>query len=155
MDRTALLVGVFSGIFITTSFHAVGTGQTTVGVQSVIDQPVENPAGGPQALEGYTRLSHSRGTVRLALGTIGNVELNAHGDTTLVRSLQAGGVITNDGPVQQWSGLFLSKPVAGEGYRGSTNVKRYDYITFDNGWSIRPDGKNLLICTPANTCRPF
>lgn len=156
MERHALLLAAFfAGLYVNTAYRAIGTSQTTVGLQSVIDQPVENRAGGPQALEGYTRISHTRGSVKLAIGTIGNVEMNARGDVETMRSLQAGGVITSDGRVKQATGLFLSKPVAGEGYQGPVNVDRYDYVTFDNGWSIRPDGKRLLLCDPENVCRAF
>jgi hypothetical protein len=110
-------------------------------------QPSE---GGPQALEGYTQIAHQSGTVALALGTIGNVEVAGRGRTTEVRSMQAGGVITGDGSVQHWSGITLSRPQAVNGARGS--VDRYDYITFDNGWSIRPDGEKLLICDRDSAC---
>lgn len=127
--------------------------QTCVGVQSRTSALVAMPDGGPQALEGYTTIAHDRGLVKLALGTIGNVEMNARGDVAMVRSLQAGGVVTNDGRVQQWSGLYLSRPRAGEGYAGAVNVQRFDYVTFDNGWSIRPDGDRLLICDSKGICR--
>ena len=31
----------------------------------------------------------------------------------------------------------------------------FDYITFDNGWSIRPSGTALLLCPPTGDCRAF
>ena len=63
----------------------------SVGLQSVIDAPLALPDGGPQALEGYTKIAHDRGITRLALGIIGNVEMNGHGDVAEVRTLQGGG----------------------------------------------------------------
>jgi len=127
----------------------------SVGLQSVIDALLALPDGGPQALEGYTKIAHDRGNTRLALGIIGNVEMNGHGDVAEVRSLQAGGVVTNNGHVRLWTGLYLDRPKAGEGYAGPVNIERVDYITFDNGWSIRPNGSDLTICRPSGECRPF
>lgn len=143
---------VMAGLFVQMLYTAVSGSFTMVGVQSRITAPIAVKDGGPQALEGYCAVSHDRGTTRLALGTIGNVEMNARGQTIEIRSMQAGGVITNDGHVARWSGLYLSRPVAGEGYTGPTHVDRYDYVTFDNGWSIRPDGDRLLVCDTQNVC---
>ncbi len=128
-----------------------------VGVQSLVEAPLAMPDGGPQGLEGYVRLSHDRGTTALAIGTIGNVELNARGSVTAIRSLQSGGVITNSGHVDRWSGLYLTHPRAGLGYTGPVNIARYDYITFDNGWSLRPTADNaaLEVCSPQNVCHAF
>lgn len=144
-------------LYITTLVASVAlpTTNSTVTLQARVDAPTALPAGGPQALEGYAVVSHDRGTTRLALGTIGNVQMDARGDTTEIRSLQAGGVITNDGHVSRWSGVFISQPSAGLGYAGPTHLDRYDYITFDNGWSLRPDGDRLLLCPPSGSCRAF
>lgn len=141
------------GLYVQTLLLAVCGSETAVGLQSRISSPLAVEQGGPQALEGYTILSHDRGNTRLAFGSLGNVEMNARGTTTEIRSMQAGGVITADGRVSRWSGLYLSRPRAGEGYDGPVNVDRYDYITFDNGWSIRPDGDRLQICDKSGVCR--
>lgn len=154
---------LLASLFVQQLYTAVAlpSAQNTVGVQSVISSPLALPDGGPQALEGWTTVSHDRGTTRTAIGTIGNVEMNARGDVTEIRSLQAGGAVTNDGHVGLWSGLSLSQPRAGTGlsggapYTGPVHIDRYDYITFDNGWSIRPDGAKLLICDPQHVCRGF
>ena len=124
---------------------------TVCGMSLIVQR--EPSVGGPQALEGYTQVAHQSGTVGLALGTIGNVEVAGSGNTTEVRSMQAGGVITGNGSVQHWTGIALSRPQAVNGARGS--IERYDYITFDNGWSIRPDGERLLICNRDSVCRPL
>jgi hypothetical protein len=124
---------------------------TLCGLSYIVQR--EPSMGGPQALEGYTQLAHESGTVALALGTIGNVEVAGRGQTNEVRSMQAGGVITGDGSVAHWSGITLSRPVPVKGARGS--IQRYDYITFDNGWSIRPDGEKLMICNRDSVCRPL
>jgi hypothetical protein len=145
--------GVMVGLYVQTLFTAVCGPSTTVGVQSRISAPVAVEDGGPQALEGYTTLAHNRGNTRLAFGVVGNVEMNARGTTTEIRSMQAGGVVTADGHVKEWVGLALSRPRAGEGYQGPVHIDRYDYIRFDNGWSIRPDGDKLLICDKAGVCR--
>lgn len=111
------------------------------------------PDGGPQALEGYTVLQHDVGTVAMAHGTLGNIEFAGAGRTKQARSLQAGGVITGSGVVEHWSGLYLSQPQASHGATG--RIERRDYITFDNGWSLRPRGEQLLICDPSGGCRAF
>ena len=147
------MASVMVGLYVQTMFTAVCGSTTTVGVQSRISSPVAVPTGGPQALEGYTTIAHDRGNTRLAFGTIGNVEMNGRGTVTEIRSMQAGGVVTNDGRVKHWIGLALSTPRAGEGYTGPANIDKFDYIKFDNGWSIRPDGDRLLICDKTDVCR--
>ena len=111
------------------------------------------PDGGPQALEGYTVVQHDVGTVALAIGTIGNVELAGAGRTKEARSLQAGGVITGSGVTERWVGLAISQPQPADGATG--RIERREYVAFDNGWSIRPDGARLLICDPQSQCRAF
>lgn len=136
---------------------AAATASSTVGVQSRMTQRVASP-GGPQALEGYTLVAHDRGSVALAIGTIGNVEMNGAGNVGFIRGLQSGGVVTGPGRVGVWSGLFLSQPRARASappYVGPVNIERYDYITFDNGWSIRPNGDALILCNPLGNCRAF
>jgi hypothetical protein len=128
---------------------------STVNVQSVIHQQTASLEGGPQAFEGYTLIEHDRGTVNIAIGTIGNVEQNGAGEVNDIRSMQAGGVVTGPGRVHHWAGLSISAPRARSDYKGAVNIERYDYVDFDNGWSIRPDGKRLLICDPKNICRPL
>jgi hypothetical protein len=132
---------------------AVTGARSSVAMQSVIEQLTPTPDGGPQALEGYTKIAHDRGLVRLALGTIGNVEMNGAGDVEEIRSMQAGGVVTNRGRVKHWTGMYFSRPRAGLGYTGAANIDVYDYATFDNGWSIRPAGDRLLFCDPQGDCR--
>lgn len=139
-----------------TSFADAGSA-STVGVQSHITQQTDS-IGGPQALEGYTLVAHDRGTVALALGTIGNVEQNGAGDVNRIASLQGGGVVTGPGRVHQWSALSLFQPRArrsAPAYTGPVNIDRFDYITFDNGWSIRPNGDQLQLCDPRGICRAF
>ena len=111
--------------------------------------------GGPQALEGYTYVNHPRGSVGLAIGTLGNIELAATGDTKSARALQGGVVVSGPGRVEHATTLYLSQPKRRGDYPGPTQIERADYVTFDNGWSIRPQGDRLLICAPTNTCRDF
>jgi hypothetical protein len=127
--------------------------RSTVGRQSLIQQLAAAPDGGPQALEGYTLIAHDRGLVRLAIGTIGNVEMNGAGDVDEIRSMQSGGVITNGGHVAHWTGHHFARPTRGPGYTGPINVDVIDYVTFDNGWAIRPSGERLLFCDPRGECR--
>ena len=109
------------------------------------------PDGGPQALEGYTYVAHPSGVTRLALGTIGNVEIAGAGATQEVRSLQAGGVISGTGPVGEWVGLYISLPRAAEG-----QVQTYSPIKFDNGWRFVAEGEALYLCPPRGAaCRAF
>jgi hypothetical protein len=142
-----------AALVVSNLFGTVAGIGTTVGLMSRVQAPLAMEQGSVQGIEGYVKLEHDRGNTKLAIGSIGNVENNARGTTTMVRSVQAGGGVTNDGTVQQWSGVFISRPVAADGYDGPVNVKRFDYITFDNGWSIRPDGKRLQLCDPDNVCR--
>jgi hypothetical protein len=114
---------------------------------------VPMPKGGPQALEGYTYLEHSHGLVKRAIGTIGNVEVAAQGDTDTVRGMQAGVVVSGPGNVGLATSLYLAQARRRSDYQGSTHVERVDYITFDNGWSIRPDREHLLLCDPQGVCR--
>lgn len=126
---------------------------STVGRQVLITQLAAAPDGGPQALEGYTRVAHDRGIVRLAIGAIGNVEQNGAGDVDEVRSMQSGGVVTAPGRVHHWVSHYFARPRARRGYVGAVNVDVFDYAAFDNGWSIRPDGDRLLFCSPRGECR--
>lgn len=128
-----------------------------LGTVSVVNQMYPNADGGPQALEGYTVVKHEIGTVRLVMGTIGNIELGG-GSRTVVESavaLQGGLVVTGPGYVAHATSLSLVQPRAHGGYTGGVNLGRVDYITFDNGWSIRPDGDQLSICDPKGMCRHF
>ena len=120
----------------------------TVGVQSIVEQHTANDTGGPQALEGWTKVQHDRGVVRLALGAIGNVEVTGQGEVDMARSLQGGGRVAPSSHVRHWSSLTLSVPTTGQ-------VDRVDYITFDNGWSLRPQGAALVVCSPQQVCRPL
>lgn len=109
------------------------------------------PDGGPQALEGYTYVAHPSGVTRLAIGTIGNVEIAGAGTTREVRSMQAGGVISGSGPVDEWVGLYISLPRAQPG-----QVQTYSPIKFDNGWRFVAEGEALYLCPPKGAaCRAF
>lgn len=113
------------------------------------------PGAGPQAVEGYTLVAHDVGTVGLALGTIGNVEVQGRGRTEQVRALQGGIVVSGPGRVDHAANIVLAGVQKHSDYDGPTDVGRVDYILFGNGWSIRPDGARLLLCDPQNVCRPF
>ena len=137
--------------------HTCGGDTWCLGTVSVVHQDTPNSAGGPQALEGYTAVNHAIGTVRLVMGTIGNIELGG-GSRTVVQyatALQGGLVVTGAGRVDHATSLTLIQPRAHGDYTGPVNVGRVDYITFDNGWSIRPDGDRLLICDKMDVCRAF
>jgi len=77
-----------------------------------------------QGLEGYTKVSHSSGTVTLAIGTIGNIELSTTQTLSLARSLQAGGNLTAAGVVTEWDGLYINLANSG-GATVSTGVGVY------------------------------
>ncbi|MBZ5560166.1 MAG: hypothetical protein LAO77_23155 [Acidobacteriia bacterium] len=127
----------------------------TVCAQVKITQLVASP-GGPQALEGYTLVAHDHGTVALALGTIGNVEIGGAGDVTEVAPLQSGGVFTGPGHVARWSALKLFRPRARTSdppYTGPVHLDEFSYLRFDNGWSLRGDDVQLYLCSPVGTCR--
>lgn len=130
---------------------------STVAVQAHITQRRAS-AGGPQALEGYTLLDHDAGSVRLALGTIGNVEVHGAGAVAEIASLQAGGVVTGPGHVGVWSGLKIVRPAArtsAPAYLGPVNIDQFNDITFSNGWTIRTAGAGLNLCDPRGICRAF
>jgi len=115
--------------------------------------PVAMPDGGPQALEGYTYLSHPTGTTRLAFGVISNVELAGAGGVTEVRSMQSGGVVTGSGKIGRWVGIAIARPGGTKGLevpfvpilvtdqqaltilRGTIST---DKIRFSNGWILQP-----------------
>ena len=113
--------------------------------------------GGPQALEGYTKVAHQNGSIGLVMGTIGNVELSGASGTVTkdARALQGGFVVTNSGVVERASSLVLVQPKVGENYTGTANIKEANYILFDNGWRIAPNGSGLDICDPRGVCRAF
>lgn len=117
-----------------------------------IDQATPS-LGGPQALEGYTTVRHDEGTVALALGIIGNVELAGVGHTGSARALQGGIVVSGPGQVDQAYALVLLSPQRKGGYDGPVNVTEGGFILFGNHWSIRPDGARLLLCNPQGECR--
>lgn len=132
--------------------HSSGDYSIVCGAFS-ITQPTES-LGGPQALEGYTTVAHPRGTVALAIGTIGNVELAGAGDVASARALQGGIVINGPGIVDHATSLFLAAPQRIDGYTGPVRINRADWITFgSSGWSIRPDGDRILLCDAQDRCR--
>jgi len=121
---------------------------------------VAMPDGGPQAFEDYTYLMHPEGTTRLAIGTLGNVEVAGAGDVTEVRTLQGGGLISGKGKVDRWVGLSLHRPSSGPGQLGTfapivaedpaaeTTLRgtiTTDAIRFTNGWTFRPEGESLQL----------
>lgn len=110
-----------------------------LGTVSVVEQLTASE-GGPEALEGFTRVN-TRGSVRLALGTIGNIEQAGSGDLIEARSLQAGGVFTGSGRVGRWVGLFIDKPkIKGSGAAvPSAQLPDYRAIQFANGLYLTPD----------------
>jgi len=124
-----------------------------LGFMSRVEQHTPNFTGGPQALEGYTYLNHNQGRVRLAFGTLGNIEVHGAGTTSDARALQGGVVVSGPGRVSFGTSLYLVGCVKHGDYTGTLNVGRCDYVTFGNGWSIRPDGPALVLCDPQNRCR--
>lgn len=93
--------------------------------------------GSIQGLEGYVKLSHTSGSVVAAIGTIGNIEVNGAGGTTVwARSVQAGGVITA-GSVTNWARYYAS---AGTG--SPTNNYSY-YAESGSGIGYINDGLTL------------
>jgi hypothetical protein len=71
---------------------------------------LNSTTGSIQGVEGYTKTSHSSGTVNTAIGTIGNVEVGGAGGVTEARGMQAGVVITGNGNVGNAKSLFVSPP---------------------------------------------
>jgi len=129
---------------------------------------VAMPRGGPQAFEGYTYLMHPEGTTKLAIGTLGNVEVASAGSVKEVRTLQGGGVISGTGKVDRWVGLSLHRPRSQPGQIGSfepivvedpaalTTLRgtiTTDAIRFTNGWVFRPEGTSLQLVDPQGVVR--
>lgn len=92
-------------------------------------------------------------SVTVATGGTAIANIGDAGNIPEVRSLEVGAAITGAGHVNHWTGIFLAQP------RGATTkpaqIDRVDYVTFDNGWSIRPDRDRLLLCAPNGSCRPL
>lgn len=121
-----------------------------LGTVSVIEQ-VTGSEGGPQALEGFTRVD-TRGSVRLALGTIGNVEQAGSGEIIEARSVQAGGVVTGTGPIRRWVGVFIDRPKVKGTNTLAPNIADFRAIQFNNGLylttDVDQDGRPVLkLCT--------
>lgn len=129
-----------------------GAEKTCLGTASVVRQ-ITGTDGGPQALEGYTTVD-TRGSVRLAMGTIGNVEQAGSGDIVEVRPLQSGGVVTGTGRIHRWTALVLDKPKKMGGQPVSPEqLIDYRAIQFANGLHLRAeidprDGKPYLALCP-------
>jgi len=119
-----------------------------------VQQYAPSPDGGPQALEGYVELTHE-GHVDLAMGTIGNIEQAGTGSVNRAIALTGGIVVSGPGQINEAIALSLSPTRRKGGYSGVINVKNQIYISFDNGWTIRPDGADLILCSPRNICRSF
>lgn len=140
-------------------FHQLGgvcqpADRYCLGAASVVRQSTPSE-GGPQALEGYTHVAHQTGRVQLAIGTIGNVELGGASGTVTdsARALQGGLVVTGPGYIERAVSLSLHQAKPKGDYTGAVNVKESIYIEFDNGWTIRPLGPDLLFCDPSGKCR--
>lgn len=92
-----------------------------LGMYSYVEQTAAT-SGSIQALEGQALVTHTSGTVVLALATIGNIQVNGSGGTTTwARSVQGGGVITA-GTVTNWARFYAS---AGSG----TPTNNYSYYS--------------------------
>ncbi|XHS80433.1 hypothetical protein ACFJGW_10785 [Burkholderiaceae bacterium UC74_6] len=116
------------------------------------------PTGGPQGLEGYVYIKHPEGKTRLAIGTIGNVEVAGTGSVTEIRSMQAGGIVSGTGHVDKWVGILLAHPggqhdrvgsyhpIVSDDPSGQTVLRgsiTTDAISFSNGWSLHVQGDSL------------
>ena len=55
-----------------------------------------------QGVEGYINCAHPSGTVTLAIGAIGNIELSTGSTITEARSVDAGGNLTGAGTITDW-----------------------------------------------------
>lgn len=75
-----------------------------------IDQTVAT-TGSAQGVEGYVKTSNATGSVVLAIGTIGNIEHSGAGTLDFARSIQAGGIVSGSGTVDEWVGVYV-QPVA-------------------------------------------
>jgi hypothetical protein len=117
-----------------------------LGTVSVVKQ-LTGSEGGPQALEGYT-IVETRAAVRLAHGTIGNIEQAGSGDLIEARPLQSGGILTGQGRVARWVGLFIDKPKEAR----AGQLQDFRAIQFDNGLYLTTgmdgDGKPYLALCP-------
>lgn len=120
-----------------------------------IEQTTSAPDGGPQALEGYTKVNHTSGKVQLPMSVIANQELSGGSGTVVqdARVFQAGAVVSDAGVVEDLTFLNLTGPNRMGGYDGPINIKRVTYLRFPNGWTIRPGGSGLLLCDPRDACR--
>jgi hypothetical protein len=126
-----------------------------LGAVSLVQQKTPNEQGGPQGLEGYVEISHDRGDVRLAIGTIGNIEHQGRGRVLQAVPLASGGVLKGEGDVAVWTALSLGKPIA----KGTGRIIDYRAIQFDNGLHLRTgvdrDGQPYLgLCPDVATAGP-
>jgi hypothetical protein len=123
-----------------------------LGTASVVRQ-LTSSEGGPQALEGYT-IVDTRGSVRLAHGTIGNIEQAGSGELIEARPLQSGGTITGSGRVHRWTGVFIDRPKTMGTSEPAPNVIDFRAIQFDNGLYLTTatdtDGKPMLLVCPSD-----
>lgn len=123
-----------------------------LGLMSHVVQTVANPDGGPQGLEGYVKVDHDTGIVRLPMGIIGNVEISGTGHTRDVRPVQSGGVFTDTGTVETWTAFTVSRPVE----RVPGQLQEFVSFKFANGWRFIEQGEQLLLCPPGGTrCQAF
>lgn len=157
MAFVSVTCSAFTNLAIHRRFNATCTDASVwcLGLMSHVTQTTPNVTGGPQALEGYALVNHPNGRVRQVLATIGNIELKGAGATADARALQGSVVVNGPGRVDFATSLNLVGCVRQGGYDGPIDVGRCDYVTFGNGWSLRPDGDALLLCDPRGVCRPL
>ena len=84
-----------------------------------------------QGVEGYTKVSHGSGTVTLAIGTIGNIELASTHTLSIARSLQAGGNTSAAGTITEWDGIYVG--IANTGGAAITSFYGLYIDTFPSG----------------------
>jgi hypothetical protein len=119
-----------------------------------------------QALEGQAFTSHASGTVALAIGTIGNVQVNSASAVTEIRALQAGGNTNAAAPIAVWRNVYSQFSNSGaatitDGYllwtgtfpSGVTN--KYNIYTSDATAINYFSGTNTLATTPSTSAGTY
>ena len=150
---TAVTCTAATGLVITYRLETLCQREATwcLGLMSRVVQTQSNAIGGPQGLEGYVVLDQ-QGVVRLAIGTIGNIEIRGAGHTEDVRGVQSGGVFTGLGTVDTWTAFTVHRPQE----RRAGQIRRFNAIKFGNGWSFVEDGDKLFLCPPrSDRCHSF
>jgi hypothetical protein len=106
--------GDISNTPVPVNFHSIYTSDTGSGV--VLNglfrtNRTDSTSSSIQGVEGYTLTSNASGSVRLAMGTLGNIEHKGAGSLLESRSVQAGGVLSGKGNVRDWI-AFYAQPVS-------------------------------------------